>query len=127
MNLIELFRHETDVAAIPAGQAIFRAGEPGYVMYVLISGTADVMVGDIVVERAEPGALLGEMALVEHAPRMATVTAATDCVLVPIDAARFHFLVQQTPYFATHVMKIMAERLRKMDLRLLESQAKKQG
>lgn len=127
MNLIELFRHETDVAAIPAGQAIFRAGEPGYVMYVLINGTADVMVGDIVVERAEPGALLGEMALVEHAPRTATVTAATDCVLVPIDAARFHFLVQQTPYFATHVMKIMAERLRKMDLRLLESQAKKQG
>lgn len=127
MNLIELFHHETDVAAIPAGQAIFRAGEPGYVMYVLISGTAHVMVGDIVVERAEPGALLGEMALVEHAPRTATVTAATDCVLVPIDAARFHFLVQQTPYFATHVMKIMAERLRKMDLRLLESQAKKQG
>jgi len=127
MNLIELFRHETDVAAIPAGQAIFRAGEPGYVMYVLISGTADVMVGDIVVERAEPGALLGEMALVEHAPRTATVTAVSDCVLVPIDAARFHFLVQQTPYFATHVMKIMAERLRKMDLCLLESQAKKQG
>ncbi|GBL44402.1 cAMP-binding protein [Sulfuriferula multivorans] len=127
MNLIELFRHETDVAAIPAGQAVFRAGEPGNVMYVLISGTADVMVGDVVVERAEPGALLGEMALVEHAPRTATVTAVRDCVLVPIDAARFHFLVQQTPYFATHVMKVMAERLRKMDLRLLEAQAKKPG
>ncbi|MES1998015.1 MAG: cyclic nucleotide-binding domain-containing protein [Pseudomonadota bacterium] len=127
MNLIELFRHETDVAAIPAGQTVFRAGEPGNVMYVLISGTADVMVGDVVVERAEPGALLGEMALVEHAPRTATVTAVSDCVLVPIDVARFHFLVQQTPYFATHVMKIMAERLRKMDLRLLESQAQKQG
>lgn len=127
MNLIELFRHETDVAAIPAGQAVFRAGEPGNVMYVLISGTADVMVGDVVVERAEPGALLGEMALVEDAPRTATVTAVSDCVLVPINVARFHFLVQQTPYFATHVMKIMAERLRKMDLRLLEAQAKKQG
>lgn len=127
MNLIELFRHETDLAAIPAGQTVFRAGEPGNVMYVLISGTADVMVGNIAVEKAEPGALLGEMALVEDAPRTATVTAVTDCLLVPIDVKRFHFLVQQTPYFATHVMKIMAERLRKMDLRLIEAQAKNQG
>ena len=127
MNLLELFRHETDLAAIPAGQTVFRTGEPGNVMYVLIGGTADVMVGDIVVERAEPGALLGEMALVEQVPRTATVTAVTDCLLVPIDVKRFHFLVQQTPYFATHVMRIMAERLRKMDLRLLETQAKNRG
>jgi len=127
MNLLELFRHETDLAAIPAGQTVFRTGEPGNVMYVLIGGTADVMVGDIVVERAEPGALLGEMALVEQVPRTATVTAVTDCLLVPIDVKRFHFLVQQTPYFATHVMRIMAERLRKMDLRLLAAQAKNQG
>jgi len=127
MNLLELFRHETDLTSVPAGKAVFRSGEPGNVMYVLISGMADVTVGEVVVERAEPGTLLGEMALVEDAPRTATVTAVTDCVLAPIDVRRFHFLVQQTPYFATHVMKIMAERLRKMDLHLLEAQARKQA
>ena len=127
MNLLELFRHEADLTAVAAGQTLFRTGEPGAVMYVLISGTADVTVGNVTVERAEPGALLGEMALVEDAQRTATVTAVTDCLLVPIDVKRFHFLVQQTPFFATHVMKIMAERLRKMDLRLLEAQARKQA
>lgn len=127
MNLLELFRHETDLQAVPAGRDVFRAGEPGNVMYVLISGTADVTIGNVVVERAEPGALLGEMALVEDAPRTATVTAVSDCRLVPIDVKRFHFLVQQTPFFATHVMKIMAERLRKMDMLLLEAQARRQA
>jgi CRP/FNR family cyclic AMP-dependent transcriptional regulator len=127
MNLLELFRHETDLTAVAAGQAIFSTGEPGRLMYVLISGTADVTVGNITVETAEPGTLLGEMALVENAPRTATVTAITDCLLVPIDVKRFHFLVQQTPFFATHVMKIMAERLRRMDLRLLETQATRQA
>jgi CRP-like cAMP-binding protein len=38
--------------------------------------------------------------------------AATDCEVVPIDAERFTFLVQQTPYFALEVLRIMARRLR---------------
>ena len=55
---------------------------------------------------------MGELGLVEHAPRSATVTALTDCEFLPIDAKRFQFLVQQTPNFSLHVMKVMAERLR---------------
>ena len=35
--------------------------------------------------------------------------------LAQIDRRRFHFLVQQTPHFATHVMKILANRLRHMN------------
>jgi CRP-like cAMP-binding protein len=45
-------------------------------------------------------------------PRSATVTAATDCQFLPIDAGRFQFLLQQTPNFALHVMRTMADRLR---------------
>ena len=100
---------------------MFTAGEPGDRMYVLMEGDAVVMVGDTVVERALPGALLGELALIEQAARSATVTAATDCQFLPIDARRFQFLVQQTPNFALHVMRTMAERLRRVDLLLLEA------
>jgi CRP-like cAMP-binding protein len=35
-----------------------------------------------------------------------------------VDEKRFQFLVQQTPFFATRVMRIMAERLRAMDEKL---------
>ena len=58
------------------------------------------------------------MALIEHAPRTATATAKTDCALVPISEKRFTFMVQQTPHFALQIMKVMAERLRRMDARL---------
>jgi len=63
-----------------------------------------------------PGALLGEMALVDSSPRTATVIATEHCRLAKIDERRFHFLVQQTLYFATHVMKVLTERLRHMNL-----------
>jgi CRP-like cAMP-binding protein len=41
--------------------------------------------------------------------------AKTRARLAQIDRRRFHFLVQQTPHFATHVMKILANRLRHMN------------
>ena len=104
---------------------MFRAGEEGGLMYVLMHGNADIWVGDTLVESAGPGALLGEMALIDDGKRSATVLARTECSLVPIDIKRFHFLVQQTPHFATHVMQIMADRLRRMDSKVLEGEKSK--
>jgi CRP/FNR family transcriptional regulator, cyclic AMP receptor protein len=124
MNLDKLFTQETEVIRLRVGQALFRAGEPGDVMYVLITGSADVLVGDEVIERAGPGALLGEMALIDAAPRAATVVATTDCRLVPLTKERFHVLIRGTPYFATEVMKVMADRLRRMDYRVANDLAR---
>lgn len=115
MNLAELFRHETDLQALPAGQALFREGEPGEWMYVLMSGTAEVIVNGRVVETAVAGALIGEMGMIDEGSRSATVVAKTDCLLVPIDRKRFNFLIQQTPHFALHVMRVIAKRLRRTD------------
>jgi CRP-like cAMP-binding protein len=115
MDLADFFRTETDSFTIPAGELIFREGAPADSMYVLLEGRAQVSISGHVVETSEAGALLGEMALIDHSPRAATVVATTDCKLLPIDEARFHALVAQTPQFATHVMKVMAGRLRRVD------------
>lgn len=115
MDLTDFFRSETDFFTIPAGELIFREGAPADSMYVLLDGEATITIGDHVVENAGPGTLIGEMALIDHSPRAATVAAAKDCKLLPIDEARFHTLVAQTPQFATHVMKVMAGRLRRVD------------
>jgi CRP-like cAMP-binding protein len=115
MNLADLFRHETDLLSLPATQTLFRAGDVGTMMYVLKSGTMDILVREKVVETAEAGALIGEMALIDKGPRAATAVARTDCELIAIDLRRFLFLVQQTPNFSIHVMHVMADRLRKID------------
>jgi CRP/FNR family transcriptional regulator, cyclic AMP receptor protein len=41
--------------------------------------------------------------------------AKTDARVVAIDERRFLFLVQQTPNFALHLMRVLSERLRRMD------------
>ncbi len=61
------------------------------------------------------GSLLGEMALIDDSPRTANAVAKSPSRLAQIDRRRFHFLVQQTPHFATHVMKTLADRLRHMN------------
>ena len=81
-------------------------------MFVLSKGTADVMVNGQVVEQLQHGSVVGEMGIVSPGPRSATVVATSDCEFVAVDEKRFQFLVQQTPFFATQVMRVMAERLR---------------
>lgn len=115
MNLAELFRHETDLQTLSAGESLFKEGEQGDLMYVLMSGTAEIIVHHKVVETAEAGTILGEMAMIDDHLRSATVVAKSDCKFLPIERKRFNFLIQQTPNFALHVMRVMANRLRKTD------------
>jgi CRP/FNR family transcriptional regulator, cyclic AMP receptor protein len=115
MNPADLFRQETDMVQLAPGDFLFREGETGDRMYVLLEGEIDIFLGDFVFETAGPGSLLGEMALIEDTPRTANAVAKSPAKLAQIDRRRFHFLVQQTPHFATHVMKTLADRLRHMN------------
>ena len=109
---IEIFSHNPDKIRIQAGQALFREGDEGNQMYVLETGTAEVLVQNRGVETLEHGSIVGEMGLVSPGPHSASVIARTDCEFVAVNEKRFQFLVQQTPYFAIQVMRMMAERLR---------------
>ena len=115
MNPAELFRQETGALQLAPGDSLFREGEKGEKMYVLLEGEMEILLGDFVLETVGQGALIGEMALIDDSSRTASVVAKTPCRLAEIDRRRFHFLVQQTPHFATHVMKTLADRLRHMN------------
>jgi CRP-like cAMP-binding protein len=122
VNLIEHFQNARNLICVPAGQAIFHEGERGTVMYLLMDGMADLTVGGRLVELAIAGSLLGEMALIDDAERSATATARTDCRLISIDSRRFDLLIRESPTFGRQVMKVMAERLRRMNERLREAE-----
>lgn len=111
---IELFHNDASFLPFAAGDTIFREGDPGDLMYAVIDGEVDIVVGGRVVDTTEPGGLLGEMAVIDAQPRSATAVARTACKLVPINQRRFLFLVQQTPFFAVQVMQIMAARHRRL-------------
>ena len=115
MNPADLFSRETDTKNLAPGDTLFRAGDPGDAMFVLLEGAMDVMVSDKVVEHSTRGAILGEMALIDKSPRDATVIAREPTRLAKIDQRRFLHLVQLNPFFATQVMKVLADRLRQMN------------
>jgi len=115
---IHLFDKETNTESRPAGDVIFKEGDPGDVMFAVVEGSVEIQVHGKVVETVEAGSVFGEMALVDQRPRIATAVVKTDARLVRIDQKRFLFLVQQNPYFSVQLMAIMAERLRKMDEKL---------
>ena len=115
MTTIDLFKNAQDFVIIPAGQVIFQKGEVADYMYAILEGEVEVSMDGRLVDTTGVGGIIGEMALISAAPRSATAIAKTECKLVPVDQKRFTFLVQQTPYFSINVMKIMIERIKRLD------------
>jgi len=109
------FAHDGKNEHVPAGQYFFRSGEQGDEMFVVTSGEVEIIVGDTLVETVHPGGMFGEMALIDHRERSADVIAKTDADVVVIDTERFRALVASDPSFALEVMKIMVDRLRRLD------------
>jgi CRP/FNR family cyclic AMP-dependent transcriptional regulator len=114
---LAIFATEANPRLCDAGETIFQAYDMGSEMYVVLEGEVDLRIGDRIIETIGPGEPFGEMALIDQAPRTATATAKTACRLAVIPEKRFLFMVAQTPHFALQIMKVMADRLRKMNAR----------
>lgn len=114
MAILNLFQYVKDTVTFPAGHVIYKEGEPNVgVAYVVLEGEVDVTFGGKLLEVTTAGGLLGELSLLDNKPHSSTCTAKTDVKLAPIDQQRFLFMVQETPFFAIEVMRVMADRLRR--------------
>jgi CRP-like cAMP-binding protein len=80
-------------------------------MYVVVEGEIELQVAGSTVGQVQAGDLMGEMAIVGSHKRTATALAKTACRLAPVTERRFVLLVQETPYFALYVMKVLADRI----------------
>ena len=112
-ELVAAFR-TMPLQTFPAGRIIMKEGDAGVSMYIVIRGRVSVSIKATVVERVGPGGTFGEMALVDHASRMATAVADTECQLLTISRNDFLNLVKTKPGFAISLLKTIADRLRNM-------------
>src|SRR5262245_39242634 len=115
MDLRSLFAQCDNAQEFQANSTIFAEGAAGGVMYVVLDGEVELRVRGEVLEVAGPGDIIGEMALIDAKPRSATARAMSDCRLAPVDERRFLYMVHETPLFALHVMRVLADRLRRMN------------
>lgn len=111
MDLIEVFKDSEELEKYRAGEVILEEGREGDCMYVVMQGELTISLNDKVLGTAQPGEIIGEMALINSDIRSATVTAATDCELAPIDRTSFASLLRYVPDFSLYVMNVLADRL----------------
>jgi len=111
--IVNLFRNSDRAVTLEPGHVVFREGDKGDSMYVVLEGELAIQVKGEVIDTTGPGGIVGEMALIDNSPRSATCVAKTTCRIVPVNERQFNFMVQETPNFAITVMRMMCDRLRR--------------
>ena len=107
----------------PAGQVILRQDAPGDAMYVVIEGRVKVvLIGEdgreVILSVLGPGAVFGEMALLDDAPRSAHVIAMTQCHVMTLYRGAFHERLRASPDLCLAMLAALSSRLRLADDRI---------
>jgi len=102
---------------LPGGAVLFQEGDPADSLYMVMSGALGVAVRgghgeQRRIARIEPPETVGEMALISHAPRSATVTALRDTVLLKLPREDFEHLIERWPSVTLYLSRLLADRLR---------------
>ena len=112
---IERLRSRLEPVAWPAGHVIFRHGDPGSCLYLVTSGRASVHLRHddegIRLVTFAPGAVFGELALLDRGPRSATVTADEDLTGFGLSEASFSVLCQTEPDIAIKLLSALGREL----------------
>jgi CRP/FNR family cyclic AMP-dependent transcriptional regulator len=94
------------------GALLIDQGRMGTECYVIEVGYAGVYVGDEHIATLGPGSMVGEMALIEHTPRSASVVAETPVRLLAFDNRSFKELLAEMPKAEERVKALLASRLK---------------
>lgn len=113
------------VRDVEPGLEVVREGEPGEAMFLIVQGRCVVKKGEMEIARLGPGEHFGEMALVELAPRSATVVAEDDTRLLEIARADFFRVLRESSDTAVkmlwNIVSVLAARLRETSSQLGEA------
>ena len=114
-RLIPSFEH----VRANSGEIIFKQGEPGDSLFIIIDGIVRVFLepGGRSREIAclGPGECFGEMALLTDEPRSADIEAMTDLVLLKLSRDRFNQLIKKHPSLGVNFAGLLASRLQQTD------------
>jgi CRP-like cAMP-binding protein len=100
-----------DEIDLPEGKELIREGARGSEFFVLLEGTADVRKGKRKIRSMGAGDFFGEIALVAHTPRTATVVASSPIRALVITDRSFKSLLERQPAIQVKVLQALAERL----------------
>jgi hypothetical protein len=121
--VVAIFAQRTMVLEeFDSGEVIFSEGDQGRHVYVIKSGTVEVLTkrpdgSHDAINRLGPGEHFGEMALLRQAPRSATIRTVTPVEVFKMSPSNFMALYTSLPGLRDHFQKVMQSRLREFELR----------
>lgn len=114
---LQLIGRYAENITVPAGKVLVAEGRPGDEFFVIAFGKATVTRDGREVNVLGPGDYFGELALLDRAPRNATITATTEMELVLLGRREFNGLLAEVPTLSQKLMVGMARRLHELDAR----------
>ena len=109
------------------GQSLVTQGETGNSAFIIVEGTADVVVdtpdGQVTVAAMGPNDIVGDIAILIDVPRTATVTATSKLVALKVTKELFFRMVIDFPQMGVEIMRELAQRLVKTTAQLTEARA----
>jgi CRP/FNR family transcriptional regulator, cyclic AMP receptor protein len=94
-----------------AGEFLIKEGTRAKSAYFVLNGTVDVEQGRRRLGTAEPGALLGELAMIGNANYSLSAVAAESVATARIDNALFRRVAEEYPEFGAAVLQAISEKL----------------
>ncbi|MGH9012800.1 MAG: cyclic nucleotide-binding domain-containing protein [Acidimicrobiia bacterium] len=112
---LQLVAKRAEDVKVDAGKLLVSEGDTGTEFFVIVDGNATVSKHGRKVAELGPGGFFGELALLERAPRNATVKAETPMELVVLGQREFAGIIDDVPEFAHKLLAGLARRLRQAD------------
>ncbi|MGH8589875.1 MAG: cyclic nucleotide-binding domain-containing protein [Gammaproteobacteria bacterium] len=97
---------------VAQGDTFIHEGTMENHLYVVVNGDVEILIGDKVVQRRGAGTVVGEMQIIDPAPRSATVRAATETMLFRVGRESFEQLMAERPEIARAINRMLVRRLR---------------
>ena len=120
-DLARISRSVSEVT-LTAGEPLFAEGDAGHHGYVIVEGELEVLKAtdrrETLLAVRGPGEVIGEMALLQEAPRMASVRARSDAVLLCIPKAALDETIESSPSMARAMLSTLLARWEETNKRL---------
>src|SRR6476646_4108361 len=104
-----------DEVNIPAGYTLADQGQTGREAFIIVDGSATVRRNGKKVAVLGPGAVVGELSLLDHGPRTATVTTDTETTVLVIDQRHFLAVLDDVPSLSHKLLATLATSVREFD------------